>query len=83
MLTELEKRLDLLEHGYEYVRSAFPTNDLGKPDFDGHRKSHIQLFDESKIVQGYKGDVTRAILSAVVVVLLTMLVSGFFVAIGK
>lgn len=83
LVAEMEKRLDLLEQRYEYARSAFPTNDLGKPDYDGHRRIHNELSDQSKIVQGYKVDVTRTIFNYIVVGLLALLVLGFFVAIGK
>lgn len=76
-ITELNDRLSLIEHRHGYVSSAFPQNDLGKPDYDGHRKAHIQLVEDSKVVQSYKSEVTKTILSIVAGALLTMLASGF------
>lgn len=76
-ITELNDRLSLIEHRHGYVSSAFPQNDLGKPDYDGHRKAHIQLVEDSKVVQSYKSEVTKTILSIVAGALLAMVASGF------
>lgn len=80
-ITELNDRLALIEHRHGYVSSAFPQNDLGKPDYDGHRRAHIQLTEDSKVVQSYKSEVTKTILSIVAGALLAMVGSGFIQAI--
>lgn len=82
-VSELNDRLSIIEHRHGYVSSAFPQNDLGKPDYDGHRKAHIQLVEDSKVVQGYKSEVTKTILSVIAGALLTMLGTGFIQAITK
>lgn len=70
-------RLSNLEHQYGWIRNAFPQNDLQKPDYDGHRKDHLQIKEDNKVVAGYKSEVTKIVLGAVVGGLITLLVSGF------
>ena len=76
-------RVAVMEHRHGYVSSAFPQNDLGKPDYDGHRRSHLQLIEENKVVDGYKGEITKTILSILAGVVLTLLGSGLLQALGK
>lgn len=80
---DLNTRIANLEHQYGWLRSAFPQNDLSKPDYDGHRKDHLQIKEDNKVVAGYKGHVTKTVLAAVAGGLLTMLASGFMAAISK
>lgn len=75
-ISELNDRLSIIEHRHGYVSSAFPQNDLGKPDYDGHRRSHLQLIEDSKVVQGYKSEVTKTILSIVAGAVLAIFASG-------
>lgn len=83
MVREMNDRLSLMEHRHGYVSSAFPQNDLGKPDYDGHRKSHLQLIEDSKVVAGYKGEVTKTVLSLIAGGVITLLISGFMTAVSK
>lgn len=76
LVTELNDRLSIIEHRHGYVSSAFPQNDLGKPDYDGHRKQHLQLVEDSKVVQGYKSEVTKTILSILAGVAMTIFGAG-------
>ena len=82
-LKDINDRVSVMEHRHGYVSSAFPQNDLGKPDYDGHRKSHLQLIEDSKVVAGYKGEVTKTILTAIAGGLLTLLASGFMTLLSK
>ena len=72
----INERLSLLEHRHSYVSTAFPQNDLAKPDYDGHRKAHLMMMDDAKVVAGYKQGVTKQILSVIVSVLVTLLLAG-------
>lgn len=72
----LNGRVSLLEHRSGYVSSAFPQNDLGKPDYDGHRKAHIDMIADAKVVAGYKQAMTSKVLGVIVTVVLTLLASG-------
>lgn len=56
--------------------SAFPQNDLGKPDYDGHRKSHILMINDANVVAGYKQSVTKQVLSIIVTAIVTLLLAG-------
>lgn len=82
-IREINERVSMMEHRHGYISSAFPHNDLGKPDYDGHRRSHLQLVEDSKVVAGYKSEVTKTVLAAVTGCVLTLLVSGLVTAIGK
>lgn len=72
----LNDRLSSIEHRAGYVASAFPKNDLGKPDYDGHRKSHILMINDANIVAGYKQSVTKQVLSIIVTAIVTLLLAG-------
>lgn len=62
LLQTLNDRLSLIEHRHSYIATAFPKNDLGKPDYDGHRKEHIQFKKQSDVVEGYQVDMTKKVL---------------------
>jgi ClpP class serine protease len=71
---DVESRLTRLEENF---RNAFPQNDLGHPDIDGHRKDHVTRIDEARLMREYKTDVTKKVLWVGVTALLLMLASGF------
>ena len=56
---------------------AFILNDIGEPDYDGHRKSHLELEKTAKLMQEYKQDATKKIISSVAVFLLGVFAMGF------
>jgi len=82
-LKGLNDRVAVMEHRHGYVSSAFPQNDLGKPDYDGHRRSHLALIEQDKVVEGYKGEITKTILSILAGVVLTLIGSGILQALTK
>jgi len=41
------------------MREGFVKNDLGNPDYDGHRVSHASSIEKAKVVQGYQRDMTK------------------------
>lgn len=59
------------------VEKAFPQNDLGHPDYDGHRRDHVTRMDNSKAMDGYKQTVTKNILGAGTTFILLLLALGF------
>jgi len=77
LLIEIRDRVIVLERKTSDSLSAFPSNDLGRPDYDGHRKSHLSMIKASEVVEGYKKDVTKTILGIVTVFLVGVLASGF------
>ena len=56
---DIHSRLQKLEHSHGRMQEAFVKNDLGLPDFDGHRTDHKVRIEESKVVDGYKRDATK------------------------
>ncbi len=52
------------------VLKAFVLNDIGEPDFDGHRKAHTHMIESEKILKEYKTEATKKVIGWVVAVLL-------------
>lgn len=72
----LNNRLSALEHRHGNVSEAFVKNDLGKADYDGHRKAHLAMIEQAKVVEGYKTDVTKKILEYAVVGAIALFLAG-------
>lgn len=66
LLKEVNDRLSKLEHRYGYISSAFVTNDLGKPDYDGHRRSHGEMIKQAQAMDGYKQEGAKGIIKMLV-----------------
>lgn len=82
-VADLTVRVGILEGHNIASSAAFSNNDLGLPDYDGHRKSHIALADDAKVLAGFKQEATKNVIRILVTVVLTLLVSGFFVNFTK
>ena len=82
-IKEINDRVSIMEHRHGYVSNAFPQNDLHKPDYDGHRRAHIQMIEDSKVVAGYKGEVTKTILSLLAGGVISLLIAGVIQAVNK
>jgi hypothetical protein len=77
LLVEIRNHLGVLERNQSEQVTAFPVNDLRKPDFDGHRKDHLAIREEKQIMDNYKTGITKKILSVIVVFVLGLIASGF------
>ncbi len=66
-LTALDKRVQVLEHGFARQKEAFIKNDLGIPDYDGHRVAHYNAVQQAKVLEGYKRDMTKRVLEWILV----------------
>ncbi|MFI3217513.1 MAG: hypothetical protein QX189_00085 [Methylococcales bacterium] len=73
---EIKDRLAAIEAKQLTVDSAFMMNDLGKPDYDGHRKEHITFKKQETIVENYKFAVTKKILTWGAVGIVTLIGSS-------
>ena len=62
----LNERLQVVEHSHTRMKEAFIKNDLGLPDYDGHRTDHKVRTEEAKVVDGYKRDATKRIIDIVI-----------------
>ena len=55
----INERLQVVEHSHARMKEAFVKNDLGLPDYDGHRTDHKVRMAEAQVVEGYKRDATK------------------------
>jgi hypothetical protein len=70
------RRIDDLKIDHELVKRAFIKDDLGTPDYDGHRKSHKTINDTQALVQDYKVSMTKDVIKIVVGFLIGALAIG-------
>lgn len=61
-LQDLHNRVSAIEHKDSRVAEAFVKNDLGVPDYDGHRKAHLAMIEQAKVVEGYKRTTTQRLI---------------------
>jgi hypothetical protein len=61
-ITDLNDRVSSLEHKAARAAEAFVKNDLNVPDYDGHRKAHLDSMEQAKVVAGYKRTMTQRLL---------------------
>lgn len=73
---ELKQRVSFLENEIEKISSAFVNNDLGKPDYDGHRKSHIVINQASENMEGYKNYTVKNVIKIALSFISGILVLG-------
>jgi hypothetical protein len=76
VITQINERTRAIEQTLKSQASAFVINDLGTPDYDGHRKSHIKLENEAKLVESYKNNVSETIIKWAVTGILILLAVG-------
>lgn len=55
----IEKKLDLILAEVKNMRHAFPKDDEGKVDYDGHRKYHEQLIATAKAQEDFWKDLKK------------------------
>lgn len=72
----LDSRIATVEQTTIRLREGFLKNDLGLPDYDGHRTAHKAMVEQSQVVDGYKQNTTKNALNAAVFGVLGMIVMG-------
>jgi hypothetical protein len=72
----MRARLSIVERDLGAMKTAFVLDDLGRPDYDTHRKAQIATAEAAKIVEGYKLTATTKILGAVVAFVMLLLSTG-------
>ncbi len=80
---EIRDRVIALEGTHKHVSEAFVKDDLGQPDYHGHRKAHLQMIKDTEVVAGYKQDATKRIIGFVIAAVLGMLAAGFIEALRR
>lgn len=59
-------------------QQAFILNEFQEPDYDGHRKDHNKLAAANTLVESYKSEATKNIISAAVSFILGIMALGIF-----
>lgn len=74
----LNNRLQSLEHSTVRIREGFLKNDLGLPDYDGHRTAHKSMVEQASVIDGYKRDATKTVVGWLLAAVVGMFSVGFF-----
>ena len=69
----LHLRVTNIERDIEQIKVAFPKNDVGATDFDGHRGFHTRKIAESQVMDEYKQEVTKKIILGAIGLVFTVL----------
>ena len=69
----LNLRVAIIERDIEHIKTAFPKNDLGATDFDGHRGYHLRKITEGQVMGEYKQEVTKKIVLGAIGLVFTVL----------
>ncbi len=77
LLRGILSRLEEVERCQTEFKTAFLINDLGKPDYEGHRGGHRKLVEAEKSVQDYKHGATKVVLNWAIGIMLGVALSGF------
>ena len=70
-LDELEGRVTVLEVSVKDISKAFIKNDLGEPDYDGHRKKAKEVDDAEGVSRDIKVMATKQLIQWVFGLILT------------
>lgn len=76
LVIEIRDRLEKVERQQEEYVTAFSFNDLNRPDFDGHRRSHTKLTKSEELIEEYKQSITKKIINSVVVFCFGLMAAG-------
>lgn len=69
----LHLRVASIERDIEQFKAAFPKNELGNADFDGHRGYHARKIAEGQAIGEYKQEVTKKIVLGAIGLVFTVL----------
>lgn len=69
----LSLRVVSIERDIEQIKVAFPKNDVGTTDFDGHRGYHVRKIAEDQAMGEYKQAVTKKIVLGSIGLVFTVL----------
>lgn len=62
IMAHLVEMKTILTNHIRDVNTAFPIDDIGRPDYNGHRLSHKNMIEAAKTIEGYKTDLTKKVL---------------------
>jgi hypothetical protein len=58
----IEHKLDLILVEVKHMRSAFPKNEDGEVDYDGHRKYHESLIKAAEAQEAFWNDLKKEVI---------------------
>lgn len=73
---EMRARIAALEREHTLFKSAFILNDLGLPDYEGHRHDHRMRVEAAKVMDSYKITATHKVIAAVVAMFVLLFSTG-------
>jgi len=73
---DMRARIAALERDNTLIKSAFILNDLGLPDFDGHRHDHRVRMEAAKVMDSYKITATHKVIAAIVAMFVLFFSTG-------
>lgn len=78
VVTDTKDRISSIDRRLELIDTAFVKNDLGKPDYDQHRKDQLNARKTEETLNKYKFEFTKSLLKWVGVTVAALLLSGVF-----
>lgn len=79
---DMRTRIATLERENTLIKSAFVLNDLNLPDYEGHRKAHLQLIKAADLMDKYKQGIVTRMLGWATVFVLGLAASGLWTQLG-
>jgi hypothetical protein len=61
-IRDFGRRMSDLELNIHNIQRGFSKNDIGEHDFDTHRRDHLKISEQSKIMDKYKKTIAESIL---------------------
>ena len=83
LLRKMEGDIRDIKHGMGTIRTAFVRNDLGDPDYEGHRQAHIQMIERHKFGEKAKEAGTLKVVGIVAAAVAGIFMTGLSVHIQK
>lgn len=77
LLIEIRDRVARIESRAAAVDTAFVVDDLGRPDYDGHRASHRRMIKDAEAVDNYKMDATKKVIGIAIGFVVLLMTTGF------
>ena len=83
LLQKMESDIREIKHGMGTVRTSFVRNDLGEPDYEGHRQAHIGMIKKHEAGERVKEASTLKVVGIVIAAVAAIFMSGMSVHIQK
>lgn len=83
LLQKMEGDIREIKHGMGTFRTAFIRNDLGEPDYEGHRQAHLGMVKKHETIDRMKDAGTLKVVGIVVTIVAGIFMSGLGVHLNK